>query len=102
MITLVLPSQAQNDSPYTDTVIVEQPPVIITREVHVSALTEEPTKTPRWDLGAYYLYQQNLLSDPEIKVGAFQSGVFQARYHLGNVELGLGIGIFSSKASGQV
>lgn len=93
--------QAQQDSSYTDTVIVVQPPLVIRQQVHLSVpvYSKKPTSL---DIGAYYSIHKNLAPSSEVQADIFHSYGLQLRYHEGKVELGVGAGLLSTQMTYQV
>jgi hypothetical protein len=87
---------AQNDSLYTDTVVIIKPPVIIKQKVHVYVPIKSDTLS-FIDAGLYLSLAKDISSSSQAVTGIFLSSGFQVRFHLGNFEVGTGMGIVSSK-----
>jgi hypothetical protein len=92
---------AQNDSSYTDTVIIHKAPLIIKQQVFVSVPVYTKRETSL-DAGLYYSLNKNVAPSSSSVTGAFQSTGFQVRYHEGNIEIGTGIGILTSSVTYNV
>lgn len=92
---------AQTDTSYTDTVIVRQAPLVIEKSVHVT-IAEEPKQYSPLELGVYSMFYQNMGSSHEIKTERLWTMGAEVRYHLQNFQIGLGVGLLSGTASGQV
>ena len=96
--TCYSPLFAQQDSAYTDTVVIEKPPLIIKQKVHISVPVFIPRETS-FDAGLYYSANKSLAPASKSITGLIQSAGFQLRYHEEKVEIGAGVGILTAQVT---
>lgn len=93
---------AQQDTLYTDTVIVKKPPVVITRQVHVSEPEGSQKRGTSLEAGLYYGIHQNVAPTSQSVTGIFQTSGIQIRYHTQDIEIGTGIGLLTTSLSSHL